>query len=397
MELQILRELILSNLGTDSKFDKSLLTDSFIEQFAEALCQFENEAKPLYALIYSLELSDPEKGISKLDTIYQLFINEIAEHFVVSNNEKSFCCELLLKNQNQSFQKRVLFYQNVEKVIKKVERQRIKDSLSTSWEALAFEIPEKKLENVIKKQSREKLKQQFKKWDDELNKEKVEETKIISFSWIKYAVAACVLFLVGFWIFNTLQKDVDPKGTMELSSAEKQKKQILREIKQIESRGLVDVASNQKSVEILSTRGVGYINKTQKLKIVIKDPQPRINSIIQAIEQYQKLLETKFAPNSFSSQNKLFKELENKIDSLKIELSSLKSMQNTYIFDGKMVTLHTSGNGKIHILFSEDIYYLKKENSIYPLVQTTQPKKLEKLKDSEKQAALSKILFDNGF
>jgi hypothetical protein len=48
-------------------------------------------------------------------------------------------------------------------------------------------------------------------------------------------------------------------------------------------------------------------------------------------------------------------------------------------------------------LFNEDEYYLKKDENLYQLAQTTQPKKLEKLKDSLKQEALSKILFDNGF
>ncbi|MHA8054044.1 hypothetical protein [Aquirufa sp. OSTEICH-129A] len=397
VELQILRELISSNLGTDPKFDESLLTDSFLEQFAEALCQYKKDAKPLYTSIYGLELSDPEKGISKLDTIYHSFINNVAESFVARNNEKSSCSELLIKTQNEAFQKRVFFYKNLVMVVKKVERQRIKDALPNSWEALNFEIPENTLENSIKKQSREKLKQQFRKWDEELNEREVETTKIISFSWLRYAVAASVLFLVGIWVFNSFQKDLSPNDTLELSSTEKQKNKILGEIKQIESHGLVDVVSNQKKIRILENNGIGFINKTQKLKIVIKNPQPRITSIVLAIEQYQKLLETKFAPNSFSGQNNLYQMLENRIDSLKIELSSLKAMQNTYVFDEKILTLHTSRSDKIQILYNEDIYYLNKEDNFYPLVQTSQPKKLEKLNDSAKQEALSKILFDNGF
>lgn len=404
-EIEIIKGIILPKIEVDLNFKEENIASNYWTEFIENLLHFEKDAKPLYVNIYQLNLENPEKIISDLDKVYGDFLKEMAELHTLGYTSEII--DKLISSRNHVFAEHVAFFKNLKQAITNIERKRLKESLPTLEDKLNFTILDNEISKAIQNRERKLLKQKMSKWDRELdpvespsysiNPAEENQKKVISISWFRYAVAACVLFLVGFWIFNTLQKDVHPNSTMELSSAEKQQKEILSEIKQIESRGLVEISKDQKNVNVLENKSLGYGKKTQKLKIVINDPQPRIASIIQAIEQYQKLLETKFAPNSFSGQNKVFKMLENKIDSLKFALSSLKNMQNTYVFDGKIVTLHTASSSKIQILFNEDEYYLKKDENLYQLVQTTQPKKLEKLKDSEKQEALSKILFDNGF
>lgn len=209
----VIKNILLPKLEKDSKFSEEQVDSAFWKKFATDLVHFEEDAKPLYAGIYSLDLDNPEKIIDKLPNIYAQFLKELAESYVLGHTSEA--TDNLLKTNNTIFLKEVQFLQTMQQAIKSVERKRIKADLSKSYERLTFELSEIEIANATKKKGREDLKEKFKNWDEELEQEDVpvismvnrEEETIraaaskISFSWMKYASIAAI-FIVGFMIWQ---------------------------------------------------------------------------------------------------------------------------------------------------------------------------------------------------
>ena len=78
LAIDIVQSFLLPKLKKDASFDANQMNIAFWETFTNAFLDFEKDAKPVYASIYSLELKDAEKIISKLDTVYISFIKELA-------------------------------------------------------------------------------------------------------------------------------------------------------------------------------------------------------------------------------------------------------------------------------------------------------------------------------
>ncbi|MFV8354942.1 hypothetical protein ACNQGB_02005 [Flavobacterium sp. XS1P32] len=206
--IAIVQNILLPKLEKDSKFSEKKVDSAFWEKFATDLLHFEEDSKPIYASIYSLELADAEKVIAKLPSIYSKFIKELAETYVLG--EPSKATEYLVKTNNDAFLKEVRFLQTMQQAIKSVERKRIKADLPNSYDRFTFELSETDMANVIKKKSREDLKEKMKQWDAELveeretvpvysmltdeNKNK-KETKVISLSWMRYVSIAAILVI----------------------------------------------------------------------------------------------------------------------------------------------------------------------------------------------------------
>ena len=110
---------------------------------------FEVDAKPTYDILYALQLSENEKVLDKLPQLYHQFLKEMGELYVLGELEK------VDKNifENAEFQEYVSFLKTMKNVITKVERERIKKELPTSYEKLTFEINDQELQNAIKKQN----------------------------------------------------------------------------------------------------------------------------------------------------------------------------------------------------------------------------------------------------
>lgn len=209
----VIKNIFLPKLEKDPKFSEEKIDSAFWEKFATDLLHFEEDAKPLYAIIYSLELDNPEKIIDKLPNIYAQFLKELAESYVLG---KTFdVSDYLLETNNAVFSKEVQFLQKMQQAIKSVERKRIKTDLPKSYERLTFELSDADLANVTRKKGREDLRKKFKQWDAELEQEDIpvismvnrEEETIraaaskISFSWMKYASIAAI-FIIGFMIWQ---------------------------------------------------------------------------------------------------------------------------------------------------------------------------------------------------
>ena len=211
-----IKNILIPKLEKDSNFSEEKVDTAFWEKFAPNLLHFEEDAKPLYAIIYSLELDNPKKIIDKLPSIYNQYLKELAENYVLEQTSEA--TDYLLKTNNEAFFKEVQFLKTMQQAIKSVERQRIKAHLPKSYERLTFELSDADLANATKKKGREDLREKMKQWDKELVEESVPDvamlanekvkTKVISLSWIKYASIAAI-FIIGFMIWqpNKLSND----------------------------------------------------------------------------------------------------------------------------------------------------------------------------------------------
>lgn len=209
----VIKNILLPKLEKDPNFSEEKVDAAFWGKFATDLVHFEEDAKPLYAGIYSLELDNPEKIIDKLPNIYAQFLKELAESYVLGKT--SDATKYLLETNNVVFLKEVQFLKSMQQAIKSVERKRIKADLPKSYERLTFELSETEIANAIKKKGREDFKEKFKQWDGELEKEKrpliyyslsnerdsKPKPKVISLSWMKYASIAAI-FIIGFMIWQ---------------------------------------------------------------------------------------------------------------------------------------------------------------------------------------------------
>ena len=97
----VIKNILLPKLKKDAKFSEEKVYNAFWEKFTTDLLHFEEDAKPLYASIYNLELDDPEKIIDKLPTIYSQFLKELAESYVLYQTTEA--TDYLLKMNNHLF------------------------------------------------------------------------------------------------------------------------------------------------------------------------------------------------------------------------------------------------------------------------------------------------------
>lgn len=395
----ILEDLISDNLGNDIQFDKEKITDDFLLNFSKSLCEFEKDAVPLYKAIYSLNLIDPEKAILQIESIYNAFINNIAENFVLGRSSE--ISNLLVNSGNKLFLDRVNYYKNLSNVIKKIERKRIKEALPKSYEEFTFEIDNEDLEMIVKKQAREDLRQKLKQWDKELitenevpiyiNYNKREKTS--NFSWIQYSIAACVLFALGFWGINILNQDSVIGNSIEVSQTDLNQAQIQDEVKLIKPISLAAVSANSKTVNLIESYTPGFVKTQHKVKILIHNSEPRITSINNALIQLHELFNKRVTGKNLSGAD----ELKSKIDLLNKELFNLKSLNNTYEFDGTVIKFNKAIPANAQILLSNDLFYIKIDKSFFPLFISEKPQTLKKLYSPTEIEALNKILFENGF
>lgn len=401
LAIDIVKKALLPALEKDPEFDLSKLSITYWETFTENLLDFKNDAKPLFTSIYSLELSDPEKIISIIEDIYQSLIEELAETHVLGVHSKAI--EYFLVSKNDIFEKEVLFLTNLEKAIKKVERKRIKQDLPKAFDRLTFELSDENIALAIKKKEREALREKMKAWDQELavTEEEpiqlfndVKETKVISLSWIKYAVAACFVLGVGVWFFNTQNQGVKTENNMVRTPVKKDTTSNSTTTPEIPSVSMAEVTTISKTSPVIES-GLGFAPQNNNIKIVENNQKARMISIDSAIKKYRQLLENEFAQNKLGVDPRV-KALELKINSLEEELALLKDKERKYVFDGKALVMYVSANDKENtILLKQDTYYLKRDSNFYKLTISNQPQQYQKVNDTDLLRLLDKILFDN--
>jgi hypothetical protein len=269
--INLIRNILLPYLEQDSRFANNKLNDSFCEDFANAIVRFEIEPNQASELIQSLGL-DIENANVNLEEIYNDFLSELAEYFVLGNSNE--LTAYLITSTNKTFENYVNSFRSIENSIKKTERIRLKLELPQLHDRLVFELPENHITAAIKKKAREELKTKFKKWDDEIKEEKVSETekpdaKTFAISWFKYAIAACLIITSGLFLYlknesSTKYSDVVPKQT-ELN---KGYKELLDTNKQNEKSSIIKL---EKQILYPSNLGFGPKEKGKVIDIVFID------------------------------------------------------------------------------------------------------------------------------
>ena len=101
LAIDLLKNILIPQLEKDFNFESTKINDSFLDTISMALITFENDAKPLYTIIYSLELEDTEKIISKIPVMYSTYIKELAEQSVLGY--KNTLIDKLIENKNETF------------------------------------------------------------------------------------------------------------------------------------------------------------------------------------------------------------------------------------------------------------------------------------------------------
>jgi hypothetical protein len=388
----VIKNILLPKLEKDSKFSEEKVDAAFWKKLASDLLHFEEDAKPLYAGIYSLELDNPEKTIDKLPNIYTQFLKELAESYVLGQSSEA--TQYLAEKNNEAFLKEVRFLKTMQQAIKSVERKQIKEDLPKSYERLTFELSETDLANVAKKQGRADLKEKFKQWDKELVEEesipvvsiltdenkKEKQTKVILLSWIKYAAAACVIITAGIFYFKNTDPDVVPiENTVVTKEKVQDKIQPQINPPTVEAIVLAPIETTSRSVTVLQPESLGFASdKKEKITVNFKDASQRIVSL------------EKFIETSQTEDSKI-------LDQYKSELAILKTLKDKYVFDGKVLTLFNKNSTTDHsVLLTEDqMYYLKKGNQYYNLKISKVFLTLEKVSDVATIGILEKISFEN--
>jgi hypothetical protein len=385
--------MLLPKLEKDSKFSQEKVSSAFWEKFTTDLLHFEEDAKPLYASIYSLELDNPEKIIDKLPNIYSEFLKELAESYVLE--EHSQATDYLLKTNNATFAKEIDFLKTIQQAIKSVERKRIKADLPTSYERLTFELSETKIAAVAKKKGREDLKAKFKQWDEELKIKReptifyslgtetksVQKSKVISLSWIKYAVAACVFVTAGVLYFKFLynvdsfiQQDENKVVTIDEKKDSDENRTTEKPI------DTYVISTSEISIQYPSSLGFTNTATTKQITVYFKDASL-------AIDRFKKEYAVS---DKVAGSGPRAKAIEK-------QLQLLEAKRGKYEFDGKQLIVYSEKTKEtMSILTIDDkVFYLKQGNQYSPLYFTKIPLSFQSVKEPALIEQLEKISFDN--
>ncbi|AVR44752.1 hypothetical protein C7S20_05435 [Christiangramia fulva] len=227
----LLKNIILPRFEKDANFKEVKPSDSFWAKFTLDFLNYEKDPKPVFAAVYSLELEDPEKIIEKLPTVYESWLEVLAELQVKGKSSKEF--DELHLNGNSTFNKHVSFFRELKNAATYLERRRMIKEMPLAYASLTDEISDDHIQAAVKEKGREELRAKFKIWDEEMNEKKVEmmfsessfsmpspkertekgtielpkssrsKNGNFSYKWL-YAIAA--VLLIGFFIWQPTQK-----------------------------------------------------------------------------------------------------------------------------------------------------------------------------------------------
>ncbi len=417
----LIKGLILPLIIKLSKGNLNDLPDDFWNQFATDFIYYEIDAQPIYSTLYKLELQNPEDIFDKLPQAYSSFINELAEEYVLGNENEIII--KLLESNNELFLKEVTFLKTMKVVITKLERQEIKKNLPEAYDRLVFELDEEILKQVAKKKARENLKAKFKQLDKELveeasdselikysilresnssfdNEESLYPTnpkrKVISLSWIKYATAACIVLTAGimYFKFNTDNNFVQPGDNNVVTAPVKKDTNSKGTItSEIPIEAIADISSVSKTTPVIES-GLGFASKEKKIKITENNQRDRMQSIVIAIDKYRQFLEKELTENKVGY-GTVVKQIEFKIKALQNELALLKERDNHYIFDGKELVIYKSSTTKENSIVLYDKKYYLKQNSVYFLLSiTNKPENFNKVSNIDVIDNLNEIIIE---
>jgi hypothetical protein len=356
LAIDIVKSILLPKLEKDTNFDSNKTDATFWESFAIALLDFKKDDTKCKTAIYSLELNNPERIISKLPNIYNTYVKELAENYVLGNESEAI--ESLLKANNQVFEEEVRFLSNLENVIIDMERQRIIEELPTAYESL----------------------------DKELNKKK----PIVIPLWIKYAAAACILITAGVFYFKSPESPTSPNSNGVVKTDDKENDSI-KKVKNPERildntmEELAYTTTVRKDTVLSPTSSLGFAatKKVNVIEIQYKDASLMLSKINDKIKE-EIVISKKTGNDSI-------------VNAFKTKLRSIQTQQGKYEFDGKQLILYSNPEKENILLLTTDskTHFIKMGDFYYKLQMTKTPIFLNKISDPDIIDQLDKIVFDN--
>jgi hypothetical protein len=392
--IEIVKSLLIPKLEKDISFHSLTFKDAFWETFTLSFLNYENDAKPTYELIYSLQLDNAERIFDKLTTIYSKLIKELAENYVLGNNDRA--TDFLIQNDNSTFQKEVRFLETMQQAIKSVERKRIKADLPTLNERLTFELSDTEIAAVAKKIEREDLRANFKKWDEELKVKSeptiyysldtetktVQKSKVISLSWIKYAVAACVVVTAGVLYFKFSNNNVDSFIEQDENTVVTIDEKKDSDAKPTTEKPIKTYVTSTSEVSVQYPSSLGFTNTgtAKPITIYFKDASLTIDRLKKEYTISDKVAGSGPRAKTIEKQLKL-----------------LEAKSGKYEFDGKQLIIYSEKNKELLsvLTIDEKTFYLKRGNQYSPLYFTKIPLSFQSVKEPALIEQLEKISFEN--
>lgn len=214
-------------------------------------------------------------------------------------------------------------------------------------------------------------------------------------SFLKYAVAACLLVAIGIGVYQFTKQDSVPENIVASSSEEKEESEVKKpiDLPTIQTVPLAEVATASNSYPVLKS-GLGYGKVDEKVTVVVNNQQERISSIERAISNYSSQLD-RLKEIQHPEAEPLVSDLRNRISALKEELTQMNTKERHYVFDGKVLNLFISSvQTKTQLVaFGTDIY-LKTNDKFFKLTITEELKPLQEETDPNVLKALEKIIFN---
>jgi len=349
--IEIIKDLIIPFLQQKEK--ESL--DNNWKNILNGFVAYDNNDQLLKNEINKLKLINENEIISVLPDLYDSFLDDLAEQFVIGNSPEA--SNKLFKDKNSLFIDKVNFYISLKDVITKMERKKIIDELQTE-----NIISDKNLELAFKKKGREDLKEKFKKWSKELAYEKGERAvvaskppnppkgKLISLFSTRWAIAASIGLLITFVMFNKYNN-----SNIKYDIAE--------------------VQTSSFETKILTQPGMGFTDSETKnvVSVIFIDQKEKIAS-----------LEKITKGNKGESSHKK-------------DLKILKKRDSKYTFVDNTLTIYSKiPEDKFQFIeLKKEMIYIKSNNNFYKLKTTSLPLELENVNNDNIITQLEKIIFNN--
>jgi len=209
-------------------------------------------------------------------------------------------------------------------------------------------------------------------------------------TYVKYAVAACVVLAIGIGVYQYTKQDSGPENILADSSDKPNLNQNKVELPVIETLPIAEISTTNNSYSVLKS-GLGYGNVEEKVSVMVSNQKDRILSIEKAISGYTDQLKKIQNPEA----EQVVSDLKNRISSLESELAQLNSREKQYDFDGKVLKLYTTSvNQEYQILRLGADFYLSFNGKFYKLSIAKEPQTLREETDAKILNALDKIIFN---
>lgn len=134
--IQIVQEHLTSRLEKSIGVDFNLFDQSFWQNFTTLILSFEVNPKAIYKFILNLKVKPEiiERLISEIPLTFSILISELAEEF--SKGRTSEAINILLNSKEKKFKEEVDFFQTLNKAVKIIERQKMREELPSMFEKL---------------------------------------------------------------------------------------------------------------------------------------------------------------------------------------------------------------------------------------------------------------------